>query len=69
MPVHREDLAPCVLGGQIILPQPPVLLGMVVGQYPHRVAVVIHIDHIRLVNGADGVLAVPQRVIHIPAYP
>ena len=69
LPVHGEELMPSVHGGCVVLPQPPMLLGVMVGQHPHHVAIVVYIDHICLVDGADSVFAVPQRVIHIPAYP
>ena len=67
MPVHRKQIAAGAGWRLVIGPQPPVLAGMVVCQQPHHIAVVIHIDYIRLINGVHCLLAVPQRVVHIPA--
>lgn len=51
----------------VVVLEPPVASSMVVPQCPHDVAVVIHIDGIRLSNRGHCVHTVLQRVVHIPA--
>lgn len=66
-PIGGQQVGACLAVWGVVVTKPPVLSRVVVRQDPHQVAVVVDIHHVRLVNGCYSVLAVAQRMVHIPA--